>query len=104
MIGTKDEALPPPLKYFRCAKAASILSSLKSSANRKFKTRIHDDEDEEKNLMMMVKEIGDLKIKLARERIKSKRIKLCSITEVILQIVLALSFFVVVLMIAFSIA
>ncbi|XP_065848228.1 uncharacterized protein [Euphorbia lathyris] len=74
----KDEALES-LTYIRCAKAAWILYSLKSSPNRHFTTRT-DDQDEEKDLMML-KQIEDLKIKLAKERIKNKRIKLCSISE-----------------------
>lgn len=40
---------------------------------------------------MMMREIGDLKMELARERLKSKRIKLCGLMEVILQVMAVLS-------------
>eukprot|EP00258_Populus_trichocarpa_P001771 XP_002301051.2 uncharacterized protein LOC7495153 [Populus trichocarpa] len=87
----KMESKDKPLKSqvaVRCAKAAILLSLLKSFPNRHFTTSI-DDQREEKEMMM--REIGDLKMELARERLKSKRIKLCGLMEVILQVMAVLS-------------
>ncbi|EEF48499.1 uncharacterized protein LOC112533946 [Ricinus communis] len=83
----------------RCAKAAFLLHSLKSSPNRHSKTSING-EDEEMDLM--VKQIGDLKMKLARERTKNKRIKLCGLMEVILQVMMLLCFSTLLLVLAFN--
>ncbi|XP_011016400.1 PREDICTED: uncharacterized protein LOC105119904 [Populus euphratica] len=87
----KMESKDKPLKSqvaIRCAKAAILLSLLKSFPNRHFTTSI-DDQREDKEMMM--REIGDLKMELARERLKSKRIKLCGLMEVILQVMAVLS-------------
>ncbi|KAG6784275.1 hypothetical protein POTOM_009964 [Populus tomentosa] len=87
----KMESKDKPLKSqvaIRCAKAAILLSLLKSFPNRHLTTSI-DDQREEKEMMM--REIGDLKMELARERLKSKKIKLCGLMEVILQVMAVLS-------------
>ncbi|KAM2668628.1 uncharacterized protein LOC126601551 isoform X2 [Malus sylvestris] len=73
----------------RCAKAAFLLSSLKSSPNRRVSTAIDDDDyeiAEEKE--MLKKEIGDLKVTVARERLRNKRIKVCGLLEILLQLAL----------------
>ncbi|OAY58142.1 uncharacterized protein LOC110610027 [Manihot esculenta] len=93
---SKDEALRSQVAI-RCAKASILLYSLKSFPNRHFKTTTND---KDKDLMM--EEIRDLKIKLTRERIKSKRIKLCGLVEVILQVMVVLSFSTVLLVLAFK--
>lgn len=51
---------------------------------------------------LMVKQIGDLKMKLARERTKNKRIKLCGLMEVILQVMMLLCFSTLLLVLAFN--
>ncbi|KAJ6759704.1 hypothetical protein OIU79_024715 [Salix purpurea] len=88
---SKDERLKSQVAI-RCAKAAILLSKLKSSPNRHLTTSI-DDQGEEKEMLIktMVREIGDLKMELARERLKIKRIKLCGLMEVILQVMTVLS-------------
>ncbi|XP_044476170.1 uncharacterized protein LOC123203766 [Mangifera indica] len=80
----------------RCAKAAILLYAL---ANRHSKATINN-EDEEKE--MLKREIEDLKVEMARERMKTKKINLCSLVEVALQVSVVLfvsSFF---LMLAFK--
>ncbi|XP_050124228.1 uncharacterized protein LOC126601551 isoform X3 [Malus sylvestris] len=70
----------------RCAKAAFLLSSLKSSPNRRVSTAIDDDDYEIAE--MLKKEIGDLKVTVARERLRNKRIKVCGLLEILLQLAL----------------
>ncbi|CAN6542741.1 hypothetical protein ACFX2I_019546 [Malus domestica] len=73
----------------RCAKAAFLLSSLKSSPNRRVSTAIDDDDDEiAEEKEMLKKEIGDLKVTVARERLRNKRIKVCGLLEILLQLAL----------------
>ena len=48
-------------------------------------------QEKEMLIKTMVREIGDLKMELARERLKIKRIKLCGLMEVILQVMTVLS-------------
>ncbi|TQD69193.1 hypothetical protein C1H46_045274 [Malus baccata] len=73
----------------RCAKAAFLLSSLKSSPNRRVSTAIDDDDDEiAEEKEMLKKEIGDLKVMVARERLRNKRIKVCGLLEILLQLAL----------------
>ncbi|KAJ6340096.1 hypothetical protein OIU77_007946 [Salix suchowensis] len=93
---SKDERLKSQVAI-RCAKAAILLSSLKSFPNRHLTTSI---EEKEMMIKTMVREIGDLKMELARERLKNKRIKLCGLMEVILQVmtVLSISTFLLVIM------
>uniref|UniRef100_A0A6N2N3T0 Uncharacterized protein n=1 Tax=Salix viminalis TaxID=40686 RepID=A0A6N2N3T0_SALVM len=88
---SKDERLKAQVAI-RCAKAAILLSKLKSFPNRHLTTSI-DDQGEEKEMLIktMVREIGDLKMELVRERLKNKRIKTIGLMEVILQVVTVLS-------------
>ncbi|CAK9325483.1 unnamed protein product [Citrullus colocynthis] len=71
---SKDEAMRSKTAV-RCAKAAFLLSSLKSSQNRHLKATV-DQQAKEKE--MLRKAVGDLKIELVRERLRNKRIKLCA--------------------------
>ncbi|KAJ6340088.1 hypothetical protein OIU77_007942 [Salix suchowensis] len=84
---SKDEPLKSQVAI-RCAKAAILLSKLKSLPNRHLTTSI---EEKEMLIKTMVREIGDFKMELARERLKNKRIKLCGLMEVILQVMTVLS-------------
>ncbi|GLU16192.1 hypothetical protein SLE2022_326370 [Rubroshorea leprosula] len=90
---TKDEILKSPIAI-SCAKAAMLLSSLKSSPNYLLEST-NNDEDEEKE--MMKREIGHLRLELTRERLKRRRIKLCGLMELILQVVVLMisSFFLI---------
>uniref|UniRef100_A0A2P2Q5X5 Uncharacterized protein n=1 Tax=Rhizophora mucronata TaxID=61149 RepID=A0A2P2Q5X5_RHIMU len=74
----------------RCAKAAILLSSLKSSPYGCLKS-VTDDQDELKEKQKLVREIEDLQKEVAWERIKSKQMRLhCSI-DVILQVMVVLT-------------
>ncbi|XP_050207593.1 uncharacterized protein LOC126657014 [Mercurialis annua] len=95
----KDEAVRLEL-WRRCAKAAILIYSLKSSPNRHFNSSIDRENEVEKDLL--VKEIRDLKMKLAIERIKKNRIKLCSLTEVMIQMTILLSFCTLFLVLVFQ--
>ncbi|KAJ0086035.1 hypothetical protein Patl1_08519 [Pistacia atlantica] len=91
----KDESVRSQVAI-RCAKAAILLSSL---SNRHSKATINDG-DEEKE--MLKRDMEDLKVEMVRERMKSKKIKLCGLVEVALQVSVVLfvsSFF---LMLAFE--
>ncbi|KGN60336.1 uncharacterized protein LOC105435036 [Cucumis sativus] len=85
---TKNEAMRGSKTAIRCAKAAFLLSSLKSSQNRQLRATVHEQAKEKK---MLGKTVGDLKIQLARERVRNKRIKLCGLMEFVLQLLLVLS-------------
>ncbi|KAB2628970.1 hypothetical protein D8674_033765 [Pyrus ussuriensis x Pyrus communis] len=77
-----------------CAKAALLLSSLKSSPTRRRDTAIDDDDDEKE----MKKEIGDLKVEVAREQLRNKRIKIFGFLELLLlELLFAVSVFLLVL-------
>ncbi|BFG19288.1 hypothetical protein CerSpe_055620 [Prunus speciosa] len=84
----------------RCAKAALLLSSLKSSPNRSLDTAIDNDDILEKEILR--REIGDLKMEVARERLQNKRIKLCGFLELLLQLVLLLALSTFFFMLAFE--
>ncbi|RXH92748.1 hypothetical protein DVH24_042522 [Malus domestica] len=96
----------------RCAKAALLLYSLKSSPARRRDTAVDDDDDIAvricvisnsllRNFVLaitiligilkfddqekeMKKEIGDLKVEVARERLRNKRIKIFGFLELLL--------------------
>ncbi|XP_021285191.1 uncharacterized protein LOC110417261 [Herrania umbratica] len=83
---TRDEARKVQIAI-RCAKAALLLSSLKSSVTRVFEAA-NNDEDEEKEKMR--REIENLRVELVKERLKIKKIKLCGVMELILQLILVM--------------
>ncbi|XVF36718.1 hypothetical protein REPUB_Repub19eG0082200 [Reevesia pubescens] len=71
----------------RCAKAALLLSSLKSTVNHVFQAANYDESEEKEK---MRREIGNLRVELVRERVKMKNIKLCGVMELILQLILVM--------------
>ncbi|XVF39510.1 hypothetical protein PTKIN_Ptkin01aG0040400 [Pterospermum kingtungense] len=83
---TKDEARRLQIAI-RCAKAAFLLSSLKSSVNRVFEAATKD-ESEDKEKMRI--EIENLRVELVKERVKMKKVKLCGMMELVLQIILVM--------------
>ncbi|KAK3013825.1 hypothetical protein RJ639_009471 [Escallonia herrerae] len=93
---SKDESLKSKIAI-RCAKAAILLSSL----NRRHSSTINH-EDKEVEAMLLQREVEDLKVRLVRERAKSKKIRLCSAMELLLQILLLLSLWTFCLMLAFN--
>ncbi|KAB2083588.1 hypothetical protein ERO13_A05G267250v2 [Gossypium hirsutum] len=81
MEGTEGEFQDEARKLqiaIRCAKAAFLLSSLKSSVNR-----VNDEPEEEK----IIREIENLRVAFVKERLKINKIKLRGLTELILQVV-----------------
>ncbi|XP_024026221.1 uncharacterized protein LOC21386937 [Morus notabilis] len=66
------------------SKVEHLLSPLKSSANRFLNLQMEE---------TLKKEIADLKIQLARERLNNKRVKLCGSFELLLQLVVLLFVF-----------
>ncbi|XP_059630285.1 uncharacterized protein LOC132273323 [Cornus florida] len=87
----------------RCAKAAILISSLKSTGNPWLKSTEDDkDEYEERETMMLKRAVEELKKELVRERVKSRKMRLCSVTESLLQITILLSLWSLFLMIFFT--
>ncbi|XP_022138206.1 uncharacterized protein LOC111009432 [Momordica charantia] len=84
---SRDEAMRSRTA-FRCAKAAFVLSSLKSSQNHYLRATVYEIVKEKEKLR---KTLGDLKVELARERLRNKRIKLCGLMEFVLQILLVIT-------------
>ncbi|TYI29114.1 hypothetical protein ES332_A05G293800v1 [Gossypium tomentosum] len=81
MEGTEGEFQDEARKLqiaIRCAKAAFLLSCLKSSVNR-----VNDEPEEEK----IIREIENLRVAFVKERLKINKIKLRGLTELILQVV-----------------
>ncbi|TYH18644.1 hypothetical protein ES288_A05G289200v1 [Gossypium darwinii] len=81
MEGTEGEFQDEARKLqiaIRCAKAAFLLSSLKSSVNS-----VNDEPEEEK----IIREIENLRVAFVKERLKINKIKLRGLTELILQVV-----------------
>ncbi|KAJ8647151.1 hypothetical protein MRB53_000174 [Persea americana] len=78
-----NEALKSQIAI-RCAKAALLLSSLKSPPD-------HNTGIDDKERARLLKMVADLRVELVRERYKSKHIKICSIVEFALQIMVLLS-------------
>ncbi|XWS15004.1 hypothetical protein CRYUN_Cryun35bG0057300 [Craigia yunnanensis] len=90
MEGTEGETKDGARKLqiaIRCAKAAFLLSSLKSSVNRVFEAA-NNDESEEKEKMR--REIENLRVELVKERQKIKKVKFCGLMELILQVILVM--------------
>ncbi|KAK8355425.1 hypothetical protein V6Z12_A05G289000 [Gossypium hirsutum] len=78
MEGTEGEFQDEARKLqiaIRCAKAAFLLSSLKSSVNR-----VNDEPE-------IIREIENLRVAFVKERLKINKIKLRGLTELILQVV-----------------
>ncbi|XP_039041470.1 uncharacterized protein LOC120180153 isoform X2 [Hibiscus syriacus] len=90
MEGTEVEARDEDRKLqiaVRSAKAALLLSSLKSSVDRVFEAAINDETEVKEK---MRREINSLKVELVRERLKIKKIKFCGVMELILQAILVM--------------
>jgi hypothetical protein len=126
MEGSDMEAMDDALKskiVVRCAKAAFLLSALKSSPNRYVNSTTDDQHEVTKSRLslslslslsiyiyiicenflsillfwnlpqeveLMRREIRELKMELARERLKNRRIKLCGLMEVVLEVTVVL--------------
>ncbi|KAK8354758.1 hypothetical protein V6Z12_A05G242000 [Gossypium hirsutum] len=73
----------------RRAKAALLLSSLKSSVNRVFEAA-NNDECETQVKEKMRREIESQRVELVKERLKMKKIKFCGMVDLILQVILVM--------------
>ncbi|GMY17282.1 Retrotransposon-derived protein [Fagus crenata] len=89
----KEEALKSNV-LIRCAKAAFLLSALKFPNS----TTDHQDEEKEK----LRREMREMEMELARERVKNKKIKLCGLMELVTQVALLLSLSTFLLMLALN--
>ncbi|KAK8580334.1 hypothetical protein V6N13_143445 [Hibiscus sabdariffa] len=92
MEGTEVEARDEDRKLqiaVRGAKAALLLSSLKSSVDRVFEAA-NNGETETLVMEKMRREIESLKVELVKERLKIKKIKFCGSMELILQAILVM--------------
>ncbi|KAI4337700.1 hypothetical protein L6164_016084 [Bauhinia variegata] len=81
----EDRALKSQLALRRCAKAALLLSALKSLPILDRDNTNYRDEE------MWRREIQDLRIELLKERMKNKKIRPCTLVEFIVQIMLLMS-------------
>ncbi|KAK5832105.1 hypothetical protein PVK06_015905 [Gossypium arboreum] len=92
MEGTEVEARDKDRKLqiaVRRAKAALLLSSLKSSVNRVFEAA-NNDECETQVKEKMRREIESQRVELVKERLKMKKIKFCGMVDLILQVILVM--------------
>ncbi|MBA0775435.1 hypothetical protein Gotri_010582 [Gossypium trilobum] len=90
MEGTEVEGRDKDRKLqiaVRRAKAALLLSSLKSSVNRVFEAA---NNDKFKVKEKMRREIESLRVELVKERLKMKKIKFCGMVDLILQVILVM--------------
>ncbi|XP_039024521.1 uncharacterized protein LOC120157486 [Hibiscus syriacus] len=86
MEGTEGETIDgaPRLQIaVRCAKAAFLLSSLKSYSNSVLRSAENDELEKEK----MTREIENLRVALVKERLKIKQIKQRGSMELTLQVI-----------------
>ncbi|XP_060968951.1 uncharacterized protein LOC115710159 [Cannabis sativa] len=89
---TKKEFLKLQQLAIQSAKAAHLISSLKSSPTcyRRLNFQNKDEAVFEEEILNKEKEIEDLKMKLAMERRKNKRIKLFGLMQLLLPLILVL--------------
>ncbi|GAB4861215.1 hypothetical protein Ancab_036373 [Ancistrocladus abbreviatus] len=98
-VTKRDETLRKSQIAMRCAKSAMLLLSLSKSSSPNLRLETPDLQEEEKKKMMM--KIQNLRIELTRERMKNRKMKLCSLMEFVLQILLLLSLWSLALLLAF---
>ncbi|MCD9639103.1 hypothetical protein HAX54_023406 [Datura stramonium] len=84
-----------PKVAIQCAKSAILISSLKNttldSAN------INQNKNEEN-----LKEVEELKMEMFKQKLKNKRLKLCSVMELLIQVMVLLSIWTMLLLLAFN--
>ncbi|CAL5332789.1 unnamed protein product [Camellia sinensis] len=98
-VESKDEALKSQVAI-RCARAAMLLSSLKCSPNRRLDSP--NDLEHREREMKLKRDSEDLRRKLVRERVKNRKLRLCSVTELLLQMGILMSLWTLCLIIAFK--
>ncbi|KAH0758845.1 hypothetical protein KY290_022338 [Solanum tuberosum] len=77
------EALKPKVAI-QCAKSAILISSLKNTTLDY--ANLNQNKNEEN-----LKEVVELKMKIVKEKLKNKRLKLCSVTELLIQVEVAIN-------------
>ncbi|CAK9154259.1 unnamed protein product [Ilex paraguariensis] len=82
----------------RCAQVSILLSPLKLPRNHRLNSKNGQQERE----LMLKAEVEDLRRDLLKERVKNKKLRLCSLMEFSVQIILLLSLWTLCLMIAFE--
>ncbi|XP_028078836.1 uncharacterized protein LOC114280660 [Camellia sinensis] len=98
-VESKDEALKSQVAI-RCARAAMLLSSLKCSPKRRLDSP--NDLEHREREMKLKRDSEDLRRKLVRERVKNRKLRLCSVTELLLQMGILMSLWTLCLIIAFK--
>ncbi|XP_060198874.1 uncharacterized protein LOC132627508 [Lycium barbarum] len=89
------ESVKPKLAI-QCAKSAILISSLKNTTTLK-SPNLNQYKNEEENL----KELWELKMEILKQKLKNKKLKLCSVTELFIQVVVLLSVWTMLLLLAF---
>ncbi|KAK4352408.1 hypothetical protein RND71_027926 [Anisodus tanguticus] len=89
-----SEALKPQVAI-QCAKSAMLISSLK---NTTLNSANFNQNKNEENL----KEVEELKMEIFKQKLKNKRLKLCSVTELFIQVVFLLSVWTMLLLLALN--
>ncbi|CAN4122271.1 unnamed protein product [Withania somnifera] len=90
------EALIKPKVAIQCAKSTILISSLKNNTNLNF--AMINQNNSEKNL----KEVEELKMELFKQKLMNKRLQLCSVMELLIQVIVLLSVWTMLLLLAFN--
>ncbi|KAK4722409.1 hypothetical protein R3W88_012642 [Solanum pinnatisectum] len=90
----KAEALKPKVAI-QCAKSAILISSLKNTTLDY--ANLNQNKNEEN-----WKEAVELKMEIVKEKLKNKRLKLCSVTELLIQAIVLLSVWTLLLLLALN--
>ncbi|XP_055835493.1 uncharacterized protein LOC129903982 [Solanum dulcamara] len=88
------EVLKPKVAI-QCAKSAILISSLKNTTLNY--ANLNQNKNEEN-----LKEVVELKMEIVKEKLKNKRLKLCSVTELLIQVIVLLSVWTMLLLLALN--
>ncbi|CAN4092489.1 unnamed protein product [Withania somnifera] len=89
------EVLINPKIAIQCAKSAILISSLKNIT-----TLVNSPNANQINNEEYLKEIEELKMEIFKQKLKNKRFKLCSVTELTIQVIVLLSVWTMLLLLA----
>ncbi|KAM3342525.1 hypothetical protein P3S68_027491 [Capsicum galapagoense] len=88
------EALKPKIAI-QCAKSAILISSLKNTTLDSASINKNNNEE-------YLKEVEELKMEIFKQKLKNKKLKLCSVTELLIQVIVLLSVWTMLLLLAFN--
>ncbi|KAM3237850.1 hypothetical protein P3S67_012282 [Capsicum chacoense] len=88
------EALKPKIAI-QCAKSAILISSLKNTTLDSASINKNNNEE-------YLKEVEELKMEIFKQKLKNKKLKLCSVTELLIQVIVLLSIWTMLLLLAFN--